>query len=262
MRARILVVASPTIDIVGASRRPGGPGLYAAATASFMGCRVEVLGPLGLEGAHVVAEAYRLFGAELLGPLAPGCPYVFHHSYTPEGSRASLILCRPPPLGPEALGYARGGYDALQVSPVGCEVPPAMAPLLASAIGAGVSAIDLQGYERCWGLRPPLHGYALIHASTDDTQTPPDPPPAGAIVYTMGARGGVIITRRGSRSLPKPPRLHPDPTGAGDILVTATLCIHLTEGVDLEDSVVKAVSYVPDILDHINNVIPSPRADG
>jgi len=250
MRASLLVVGAPTLDYIWGSWRAGGPGLYAAAAASLIGCRVEVLGPIGVEDLHAIAPAYKLLGASLRGPLVAGCSYRFRHRYTRHG-RISSIECRPSPLGAGDIRLVGDRYDAVIVSPVECEVPrDAAEQALARAMRA--SALDLQGYARCsllewiWG----AGGVTYIHYSSDDPIDYPIRRPAGMIAYTDGPRGGLVMSSRGVEArLPPPPRLLDDPTGAGDAFTALALCIHIVEGEDPTSSLRRASSLVPEALE-------------
>ncbi|MEB2837200.1 MAG: hypothetical protein GSR80_000398 [Desulfurococcales archaeon] len=245
-RARLLVVASPTLDLIdGSEPRPGGPGLYAAAAAALLGCETEVLGPLGLDDAHLVAPAYEALGARLLGPWGPGCAARFSHRYTGLG-RESRVECRPASLSPSSLDLAGPGYDAVLVSPVYCEVPPGLEALAAS-LGSH-AAVDLQGYARCGLGAPRLEGFSLVHLSVDDPLDPPEPPPAGVVAYTAGAEGGVLYHRGGREPLPSPRGLVEDPTGAGDAFTALTLCMEALWGLDPVDAALQAADLVADAL--------------
>jgi len=248
---RLLVVAGATLDSVdGGPWRPGGPGLYAAAAAGALGCSVDVLGPLGVDDAWLVARAYRSLGARLLGPLTPGCSYRFRHAYTP-GGRVSRVECRPAPLGPDSLAAAGlDGYDALLVSPVHCEVSPEAAAHLAVNAPAAVRALDVQGFARCYGHIPSraLGGYTVVHASSDDTPRPPRAR-AGLVAYTLGPGGGVLLSPRGVEArIPEPPRLLGDPTGAGDAFTASLACL-LSEGLSPGEAAGLAVEATVEALE-------------
>jgi len=250
MRASLLVVAAPTLDYIHGSRRPGGPGLYAAAAAGLVGCSVEVLGPVGFEDLHLIAPAYHRLGASLRGPLVAGCSYRFSHRYTRWG-RVSRVECRPSPLSVSDLRLVAERYDAVMVSPVGCEVPRDVAEL-ALARASKASALDLQGYARCGLLEwvKGLGGLVLVHYSSDD---PVDAPPslhAGTVAYTEGADGGQLLSPRGvEERLPPLPRVLEDPTGAGDAFTALALCIYTIEGGDPGCAARRAVELVPKALE-------------
>ncbi len=258
MRPTLLVIAAPTIDRVdGRPPRVGGPGLYAALAAGRLGCRVDVLGPLGLDDASRIHRAYEALEAGLLGPLVPGCSYTFNHAYTPAG-RLSRILCRPPSL---EAGLARAAlrgnsYDGVILSPVGCEVGLELARLLPTWTPAGATvALDVQGLARCYGFIPweSLRGYDFIHASNDDTRQPRAT--GSPVLYTLGAGGALLIGPGGDIArLPDPPTLVEDPTGAGDTFTTLVLCLRL-RGYTLEEAAAKASNLTPRILAEARQVL-------
>ncbi len=258
MKPTLLVIAAPTIDRVdGGPPRVGGPGLYAALAAGRLGCRVDVLGPLGLDDASRIHQAYKALGAELLGPIVPGCSYTFNHTYTPTG-RLSRILCGPPSL---EAGLARAvlqgdSYDGVILSPVGCEAGLELARLLpAWAPASAPAALDVQGFARCYGFIPweSLRGYDFIHASNDDTRPPHA---AGSpVLYTLGAGGALLVGPGGGVArLPDPPVLVEDPTGAGDTFTTLVLCLRL-RGYTLEEAAAKASIMIPHILAEARQVL-------
>jgi sugar/nucleoside kinase (ribokinase family) len=250
MRASLLVVGAPTLDYIRGSWRPGGPGLYAAAAASLAGCRVEVLGPVGSEDLHLIAPSYRELGATLKGPLVAGCSYRFSHRYTRHG-RASSIECKPSPLSASDLRLAAERYDAVLVSPVGCEVPRDVVEL-ALARASRASALDLQGYARCGLLEwiEGLGGLTLIHYSSDDPIEDVSLPRGGVTAYTEGASGGQLLSPAGfQRRLPPPPRLLEDPTGAGDAFTALAICIYTVEDEDPVNAATRAVELVPKALE-------------
>jgi hypothetical protein len=258
----LLVVAAPTLDLIDSKGpRPGGPGFYAALAGAFSGCRVDVLGPLGIEDAHLIEPAYSNVGARLLGPRVPGCSYRFTHTYK-GGSRYSRATCMPAPLGPgEVESILSAGYDAILVSPVGCEAGEDVARLVAHSSPWIPKAVDVQGFVRCGKHIPwsAFSGYAFIHASSDDMQPPLNPPPHLSVVYTMGVRGGFVLRAGRTATLPDPPIRLGDPTGAGDVFTTLTLC-GIARGLTLEEAVEAAVDATPRVLGAAGRAAADPTS--
>ncbi len=262
MARKLLFLASPTVDYIGGGGpRPGGPGLYGGLAARLLGYDPYVVGPLGFEDLWVIGE-YRRYGIEYLGPRRPGCGYRFRHFYTEQG-RVSEILCMPHPLAlDEALeALMTKTYEVIVVSPVGCEVPPWILPVLAST-GIPVT-LDIQGFTRCYGdlweqVLTRLQGVLIVHVSSDDL---PQPPRLGGsvIAYTKGLEGGLVVAGEDWISeLPRPSRLVEDPTGAGDVY-TVIAAIRLAGHGDPVRAAVEAGDIAPGVLAKVKELIGQQR---
>ncbi|BAA79123.2 hypothetical protein APE_0211.1 [Aeropyrum pernix K1] len=254
---RVLIVSPPTVDVVeiGGSivRRPGGPALYAGYAAGKLGCRAYAVGPVGYTTLDTAVVERRL-GVERLGYRVVGEGYVYRHKYKAGGQRVSTLIGRPEPLDPARVlrVLSAGAYNVVLISPLHGEDDGGLASYIHNNFSA-ITAVDLQGYYRGYAsvwTPPTARIGSLAHISSDDASDPPREPMANIIVYTRGEAGGEVLSPSGSLTIPPPPKLVEDPTGAGDIF-TMVFAIMLFRGAPPGPAAEEAAAKTPEILESI-----------
>ena len=255
---RALVIAAPTVDLLGGRARPGGPGLYAGTAAARAGCEAHALGPAGQEDVAGAAKAHGALGVRLHSVQSPGPSYTFEIRYTPSG-RVMGLAGRP---GMACLGehqviplIEEVDPDVVIVAPVHGEAPPGLLPLIRHAARDALVALDPQGYSRVYGASwphaIPRGSYDLLHYSTDDPQPPKAPP--GLVLLTDGARPGVVLLDGSPIArIPEPPRVLDDPTGAGDAFTALTACCTASTW-DPTECAARAAQAVPGVLEEAHS---------
>ena len=247
---RALIIASPTIDLVGGEIRPGGPGLYAGYALASIGYTVFLHGPLGwLTG--IVEHVESRLGLHRVGFPAPwSMGAVFRLEETPGGKRAT-VLSMPPAFDLQAVldTVAELAPDLVILSPVYGEDC-----ILASTIYAGMLVVDLQGYSRA-GLDCPVRG-AIVHLSAEDYGFSSIPHCSPRIlVYTLGVRGALVVDGCRWFSIPGPENVLEDSTGAGDVYTALFAHYYMATGGDALEAAMKARSLTPLILDDAHRTI-------
>ncbi len=242
---RILIVSSPTIDIIRGRCRAGGPSLYAGGLASLMGWEAYAIGPYGYSTYPTVMVEDSL-GVRRTGYPTPGRGLVFTIEYDGDDRRIRMVGDPQVMDDGRVAGLARENapYDAILISPVYGEEYGSVPPLLSGY--ARYTALDVQGYYRV-GLPSPggERLVSIVHLSEDEGEGPAT---TYVNIVTRGYGRVTIHYRDGLLELrdPQGPILD-DPTGAGDAF-TGALLIYLSRGYTVEDAVVEASRSVSSIL--------------
>jgi len=220
---RALIIAPPTLDIVGGAARPGGPALFAGHALAIHGAEPLAYYPHP-PWLHETLKAESLAGVERLGAARAECRGpVFRHTYLSGGRRVSELLEPPCTLDPQGVLWAAAAASPrfILYSPLHGEDPGALAAL---AHRYRVY-LDLQGYARA-GVEPPRAPVAAAHASSDDyslAEARALSEALGWLLYTEGEAGGVVLYRGSpAAAIPPPHTVLRDPTGAGDAFTALT----------------------------------------
>lgn len=233
MGPELVVVGHVVRDLVDESWRLGGPGAYAALTASALGVRTALL----------TAAAPDIDGARLLPGvesriLPSPATTTFENRYTPAGRRQRVhaVAAR---IRPQDVPSNWRQAPAAFVAPVIGEVDTAVA----GGFG-GYRAIGLQGWLRArdargnvTGIMPQIHELPAgdVAFCSDEDLAPLDAGEALSalrrryplLVLTRGAAGADLLDAAGRRHIEAFPARAVDPTGAGDAFAAGFLVAHL-----------------------------------
>jgi len=257
---RLLVVSSPTIDIIArdgrvVSVRPGGPTLYIAAAASRYGYKVYAVGPVGAETLPTLS-AERMLGVERLCCMKSGRGAVFRLEYR-GGVRVDRYLGDSVSLGYDDIMSAAetARPDIIILSPVYNEIHGSQVSTLYQAYGACVG-LDLQGLHRTMLIGSlPAGAAGFIHGTVEET-------PVGAerlgfvLAATRGAEPFHLKVGSGERIRVDPPSVRlADPTGAGDVFLFGLLHYACTERKPPGTAARLASRLVVDLLPTVQSVI-------
>ncbi len=253
MGRRVLVVASPTLDIIsgpwGRETRPGGPLLYVALAARRLGYEVYGVGPYG----YSVLETVRLealLGAQRLCCLRTGVGAVFSLEYDRAGNRREEYLGGSLTLSTDEVisVYERVKPDILVVAPVYGEITYGVARLL-YALHGPCTGLDVQGFQRAGLGCPPPHTSGIVHGSPSELGECSYEGGEWLRVETRGPEPFYTFTRWGERLETHPGQgILSDPTGAGDIFLFSLLHALCYEGMPVGDALAYASGLVYEVL--------------
>ncbi len=236
MDERLVYLSNPTIDEVVLGERivrtaVGGPGFHGSWAARLLGvAEVIVVGSASSSEEDLLRKAYGERGVVLR--LLPSRSTTRFRLIYGSRSRNAEPLYRADPLdaGEAFRLVSELRPSIIIVAPVLDEVPPSLASKISSIPGT-LLALDLQGYARIGMLEDVLKAgirAAVIHASSDDIGVEDARLVAeeasrihAVFYYTMGSSGITIyLPGRRPRHIGVR-RVEGDPTGAGDVFLTA-----------------------------------------
>ena len=262
---RALILAPPTLDVIGDSARLGGPALYAGIAFRVLGVEVSAFGPVGWMVQPFTWLELKV-GIGRLGELEPNCAGpVFRHKYHRGGLRTS-VLAEPGcvfdiQMALEAVSiYAP---DVVLLSPVWGEDP--CFTLARAAANLAPLYLDIQGYARAGyhvecgsGL-----GARAIHVAREDASLVEALRIArimGPVIYTLGEEGGSLLLGKEQTGLPRPQVTVDDPTGAGDVFTATVAALVECGGMDLAEAATLASQRLTgEILNQARSLLQGSR---